>query len=122
MFSERKAEILLLEVNKETSILDTCCAGSTAGEEWIEANIDNRSQEDRSDKEKREGPISDLEMEKPSNPSNFSLCRVFLQHLLDDPTGGYSPLNNVFTNKDCPCKMHSQFDSKKSLNVLYHNR
>ena len=73
-------------------------------------------------KEKREGPISDLEMEKPSNPSNFSLCRVFLQHLLDDPTGGYSPLNNVFTNKDCPCKMHSQFDRKKSLNVLYHNR
>ena len=55
LFSERKAEILLLEVNKETSILDTCCAGSTAGEEWIEANIDNRSQEDRSDIKRKEG-------------------------------------------------------------------
>ena len=55
LFSERKAEILLLEVNKETAILDTCCAGSTAGEEWIEANIDNRSQEDRSDIKRKEG-------------------------------------------------------------------
>ena len=51
LFSERKAEILLLEVNKETAILDTCCAG----EEWIEANIDNRSQEDRSDIKRKEG-------------------------------------------------------------------
>jgi hypothetical protein len=39
LFSEREAEILVLEDNAETAVLDTGCARSTAGQEWIEANI-----------------------------------------------------------------------------------
>ena len=55
MFTEKEIDILLLEDNKETAILDTGCARSTGGEEWIESHIENLSQEDKLDVKRKEG-------------------------------------------------------------------
>ena len=54
-FTEEESEILFLEDNRDTAILDTGCARSTAGEEWIESHIENLSQEDRLDIKEKEG-------------------------------------------------------------------
>ena len=55
MLTEKEIDILLLEDNKETAILDTGCARSTGGEEWIESHIENLSQEDKLDVKRKEG-------------------------------------------------------------------
>lgn len=55
MLTEKEIDVLLLEDNKETAILDTGCARSTGGEEWIEAHIENLSQEDKLDVKRKEG-------------------------------------------------------------------
>ena len=44
-----EVEILLLEENKNTAILDTGCARSTSGEDWMRAHIENVGQKDRLD-------------------------------------------------------------------------
>ena len=55
LFTEKEAEILFLEDNRDTAILDTGCARSTAGEDWIESHIEHLSQEDRLDIKEKEG-------------------------------------------------------------------
>ena len=55
LVSEKEAEILLLEENTDTAILDTGCARSASGEDWMKAHIDNLSQEDRLDIKRKEG-------------------------------------------------------------------
>ena len=55
LVSDKEVEILLLEENKDTAILDTGCARSTSGEDWMRAHIENLSQEDRLDIKRKEG-------------------------------------------------------------------
>ena len=55
LVSEKTAEVLLLEENKDTAIIDTGCARSTSGEDWIKAHLENLSQEDRLDINRKEG-------------------------------------------------------------------
>ena len=55
LVSEKEAEILLLEENTDTAILDTGCARSASGEDWMKAHINNLSQEDRLDIKRKEG-------------------------------------------------------------------
>merc|ERR1712098_373022 len=47
--TEHSADLSVLEENMETAILDTGCARSTSGRQWIEAHIRNLSKIDRSE-------------------------------------------------------------------------
>ena len=52
--TEQSAGRLVLE-NKDAAILDTGCARSVSGKQWIEAHIRSLSQSDRSDIKRKEG-------------------------------------------------------------------
>ena len=47
--TRQSADLLEVEENTETAILDTGCARSTSGRQWIEAHIRSLSQEDSSE-------------------------------------------------------------------------
>ena len=51
----RESDLLVLEENTDTAILDTGCARSASGKDWIKAHIDNLSQKDRLDIKRKEG-------------------------------------------------------------------
>ena len=51
----RESELLVLEENVDTAILDTGCARSASGRGWIEAHIKNLCYEDRQDIRRLEG-------------------------------------------------------------------
>ena len=53
--TEQSADLLVLEENTETAVLDTGCARSTSGRQWIEAHIRSLSQGDRSEVRRKEG-------------------------------------------------------------------
>ena len=53
--TRQSADLLELEENTETAILDTGCARSTSGRQWIEAHIKSLSQEDSSEVRRKEG-------------------------------------------------------------------
>ena len=48
-------ELLVLEENVDMAILDTGCARSAAGREWLESHIENLCPEDRSAVKRKEG-------------------------------------------------------------------
>ena len=50
--------VLLLEDNQDTAILDTGCAKSTAGEDWIQSHLDSLNSNDRKDVCERPGRAS----------------------------------------------------------------
>merc|ERR1712082_473119 len=53
--TRQSADLLELEENTETAILDTGCARSTSGRQWIAAHIRSLSQEDNSEVRRKEG-------------------------------------------------------------------
>ena len=50
-----ESELLVLEENIDMAILDTGCAGSAAGREWVEDHIENLCPEDKTAIRRREG-------------------------------------------------------------------
>ena len=53
--TEQSADRFALEESTDTAILDTGCARSVSGKQWIEAHIGSLSQGDRSDIKRKEG-------------------------------------------------------------------
>ena len=53
--TEQSADLLVLEENTETAVLDTGCARSTSGRQWIEAHIRSLSQGDRLEIRRKKG-------------------------------------------------------------------
>ena len=78
--TRQSADLLELEENTETAILDTGCTRSTSGRQWIEAHIRSLSEEDNLEvRRKKEKHTSSLEQVEHTSPRSWSSCRYTLE-------------------------------------------